>query len=81
MSGTCKPIRRRMTALGAVLAVAFGPVAGVVTLDRDAGRGDVRLRIPTAGVDTGLPVFDAWRVTTSACRKHWLALPTWRSQS
>ncbi len=37
----------------------FGPVAGVVTMDRDAGRGDVRLRIPTAGVNTGMPVFDA----------------------
>ena len=37
----------------------FGPVAGVVTLDRSAGRGEVSLRIPTAGVDTGLPVFNA----------------------
>ena len=37
----------------------FGPIAGVVTLDRAAGRGEVSLRIPTAGVDTGLPVFDA----------------------
>jgi polyisoprenoid-binding protein YceI len=37
----------------------FGPIAGVVTLDRNAGRGEVSLRIPTAGVDTGLPVFDA----------------------
>ncbi len=32
---------------------------GVVTLDRSAGRGEVSLRIPTAGVDTGLPVFNA----------------------
>jgi polyisoprenoid-binding protein YceI len=37
----------------------FGPIAGVVTLDRSAGRGEVSLRIPTAGVDTGLPVFNA----------------------
>jgi polyisoprenoid-binding protein YceI len=37
----------------------FGPVAGVVTLDRAAGRGDVGLRIATTGVDTGIPVFNA----------------------
>lgn len=37
----------------------FGPIVGVVTLDRAAGRGEVGLRIPTASVDTGLPVFNA----------------------
>lgn len=37
----------------------FGPIAGAVTLDRAAGRGEVGLRIPTASVDTGLPVFNA----------------------
>lgn len=37
----------------------FGPVTGEVTLDRAAGRGEVGLRIPTAGVSTGLAVFDA----------------------
>jgi len=37
----------------------FGPVSGAVTLDRVAGRGEVGLRIPTATVDTGLPVFNA----------------------
>ena len=37
----------------------FGPIAGFVTLDRAAGRGEVGLRIATAGVDTGLPVFNA----------------------
>ena len=37
----------------------FGPSAGVVTLDRAAGRGEVGLRIATASVDTGLPVFNA----------------------
>jgi polyisoprenoid-binding protein YceI len=37
----------------------FGPVSGVVMLDRAAGRGEVGLRIPTASVDTGLPVFNA----------------------
>jgi len=37
----------------------FGPVTGVVTLDRGAGRGEVGLRIDTASVDTGLPVFNA----------------------
>ncbi len=37
----------------------FGPVTGEVTLDRSAGRGEVGLRIDTAGVDTGLPVFNA----------------------
>jgi polyisoprenoid-binding protein YceI len=37
----------------------FGPIAGAVTLDRGAGRGEVGLRIATAGVDTGLPVFNA----------------------
>jgi len=37
----------------------FGPIAGVVTLDRAAGRGEVSLSVPTAGVDTGLAVFNA----------------------
>jgi len=37
----------------------FGPIAGEVTLDRVAGRGEVSLRVPTAGVDTGLAVFNA----------------------
>jgi len=37
----------------------FGPVAGAVTLDRAAGRGETSLRIATASVNTGLPVFDA----------------------
>lgn len=37
----------------------FGPVQGEVLLDRQAGRGEVSLRIATAGVSTGLPVFDA----------------------
>ncbi len=37
----------------------FGPLSGQATLDRAAGRGEVSLRIATAGVSTGLPVFDA----------------------
>lgn len=37
----------------------FGPISGVVTLDRAAGRGEVGLRISTASVDTGLPTFNA----------------------
>ena len=37
----------------------FGPVAGVVTLDPVAGRGELGLRIATASVDTGIPVFNA----------------------
>lgn len=37
----------------------FGPVRGVVLLDRAAGRGELSLRIPTASVDTGIPVFNA----------------------
>ena len=37
----------------------FGPITGVVSLDRAAGRGEVGLRIPTGIVDTGLPVFNA----------------------
>lgn len=37
----------------------FGPVTGEVTLDRSMGRGEVGLRIRTASVDTGIPVFDA----------------------
>ncbi len=37
----------------------FGPVSGVVTLDRSAQRGEVGIRLPTAGVSTGIPVFDA----------------------
>jgi polyisoprenoid-binding protein YceI len=37
----------------------FGPVAGQVMLDRSARRGEVSLRVATAGVSTGIPVFDA----------------------
>jgi polyisoprenoid-binding protein YceI len=37
----------------------FGPVQGSVVLDREAGRGEVGLRIATAGVSTGWAVFDA----------------------
>lgn len=37
----------------------FGPLAGQATLNRQAGTGEVSLRIATAGVDTGLPVFNA----------------------
>ena len=37
----------------------FGPLRGAVTLDRAAGRGELGLRVATAGVDTGLPVLDA----------------------
>ena len=37
----------------------FGAIAGTVTLDRAAGSGEVSLRVPTAGVDTGLAVFNA----------------------
>lgn len=37
----------------------FGPVAGEVTLDREARRGSTRIEIATAGVSTGLRVFDA----------------------
>lgn len=37
----------------------FGPLSGLATLDRQAGRGEVSLRIATAGVSTGLAVFDA----------------------
>ena len=37
----------------------FGPVSGTVMLDRSAHRGELRLRLPTASVSTGVPVFDA----------------------
>jgi polyisoprenoid-binding protein YceI len=37
----------------------IGPVQGSVTLDPEAGGGDIGLRIGTAAVSTGLPVFDA----------------------
>ena len=37
----------------------FGPLEGTVELDRTAGAGFVALRIPTAGVSTGVAVFDA----------------------
>jgi polyisoprenoid-binding protein YceI len=37
----------------------LGPAVGSVTLDRAAGRGEVNLRIATASVDTGTPVFNA----------------------
>lgn len=37
----------------------FGKIDGYVELDRTAASGWASLRIPTAGVDTGLPAFDA----------------------
>ena len=37
----------------------FGPVSGEVTLDRAQGTGEVGVRIATAGIDTGLSVFNA----------------------
>jgi polyisoprenoid-binding protein YceI len=37
----------------------FGPVAGEVMLDRAARRGELGLRLATASVSTGVPVFDA----------------------
>ena len=37
----------------------FGPVTGQVTLDRALGSGELGLRIATATVDTGIPVFNA----------------------
>lgn len=37
----------------------IGPIQGGVTLDRQAARGEVSLRLPTATVDTGLAVFNA----------------------
>ncbi len=36
----------------------FTGLQGEATLDRAAGQGSVGLRIATAGVDTGIPVFD-----------------------
>ena len=37
----------------------FGPLSGSVVLDRTAGRGEVSVRVATAAVSTGIPVFDA----------------------
>lgn len=37
----------------------FGPLNGAVVLDPAAGQGELTLRIATAGVDTGLKIFDA----------------------
>jgi polyisoprenoid-binding protein YceI len=37
----------------------FGPLSGAVTIDPAAGRGEVGLRVATAQVSTGVPVFDA----------------------
>lgn len=37
----------------------FGPITGQVTLDREAHSGSARIEIDTAGVSTGLRVFDA----------------------
>lgn len=37
----------------------FGPLSGLVVLDRSAARGEVDVRIATASVDTGLGVFNA----------------------
>lgn len=37
----------------------IGPATGTVTLDRAARRGELGVRVPTATVDTGVPVFNA----------------------
>ena len=37
----------------------FGPLQGEVLLDRQAGRGEVSMRLKTAQVDTGLAIFNA----------------------
>lgn len=37
----------------------FGPIDGVVTLDRSARAGELSLRIPTGTVSTGIGFFDA----------------------
>jgi len=37
----------------------IGPISGEVMLDRAARAGDLRLRIPVASVETGMPVLDA----------------------
>ena len=37
----------------------FGPLQGSVTLDPEAGTGELGLRIPTATLSTGVRVFDA----------------------
>jgi polyisoprenoid-binding protein YceI len=37
----------------------FGPISGAVLLDRSAQRGEISIRLPTASVSTGVPVFDA----------------------
>ncbi len=37
----------------------IGPVRGEVVLDREAGSGELGLRIPTASVDTGMKILDA----------------------
>jgi polyisoprenoid-binding protein YceI len=37
----------------------FGPIEGEVVLDATAGTGEIALRVPTATVNTGIPVFDA----------------------
>ena len=37
----------------------FGPISGAVVLDPAAEQGELSLRIATAGVDTGLKIFDA----------------------
>jgi polyisoprenoid-binding protein YceI len=42
----------------ATLRGRFGPLAGDVTLDRQARRGRVQLVVDTASVSTGLPVLD-----------------------
>jgi polyisoprenoid-binding protein YceI len=37
----------------------FGPLQGIVTMDRSAGRGEIGVAIDTTTLDTGLKVFDA----------------------
>lgn len=37
----------------------FGPLVGEVLLDRQAGKGEVSMRLNTAQIDTGLAIFNA----------------------
>jgi polyisoprenoid-binding protein YceI len=41
------------------LRARLGPIAGQVTIDRGARTGDLRLRIPMATLDSGVPTLDA----------------------
>jgi polyisoprenoid-binding protein YceI len=64
----------------------FGPLNGYVRMDAEAGTGEVAIEIDTAGVDTGLPVFDARirrgdLLSSGAYPKAWFVARQWHFEN